>query len=141
LDEFYARLKRVKDFHHRYPNRHVDGFDLELKGIVGDAEDEDLETEVEDRERSQLVVLLGLMCPAMSSLFSGEERYGLCLDLYTSHNQYNNLKNIKKRLQYLQYLDVFATVQNGLHAELLKEARHGKDYEAYVSSTHVFTYL
>jgi splicing factor 3A subunit 3 len=72
----------------------------------------------------------------MSSLFSGEERYGLCLDLYTSHTQYNNLKHIKKRLQYLQYLDVLGTVQNGLHAELLNETRHGKDYEAYISSVH-----
>ena len=74
----------------------------------------------------------------MSSLFSGEERYGLCLDLYTSHTQYNNLKHIKKRLQYLQYLDALATVQNGLHAELLKETRHGKDYEAYESPIHFF---
>jgi len=62
LDEFYSRLKRVKDFHHRYPNRPVDGFDLELRGIVGDLEDEDIDVEMEDRECSLLGLLLGLMC-------------------------------------------------------------------------------
>src|SRR5882757_1809592 len=60
LDEFYARLKRVKDFHHRYPNRPIDGFDLELRGIVGDPEDEDMDVEMEDCECSPLSLLLGL---------------------------------------------------------------------------------
>lgn len=60
LDEFYTRLNRVKDFHHRYPNRPIDGFDLELKGIVGDPEDEDMDVEVEDREWSPLGLFLGL---------------------------------------------------------------------------------
>lgn len=62
LDEFYARLKRVKDFHHRYPNRLVDGVDLELRGIVGDPEDEDIDAEAEDRKYFPLGILLGLMC-------------------------------------------------------------------------------
>ena len=61
LDEFYTRLKRVKDFHHRYPNRPIDGFDLELRGIVGDPEDEDMDADPEDRESSPLGLILGLM--------------------------------------------------------------------------------
>lgn len=61
LDEFYSRLKCVKDFHHRYPNRPVDGFDFELRSIVGDLEDEDMDVEIEDRECSLLGLVLGLM--------------------------------------------------------------------------------
>jgi len=61
LDEFYTRLKRVKDFHHRYPNLPVDGFDLELTGIVGDPEDEDVDVEGEDREWSPTSLFLALM--------------------------------------------------------------------------------
>jgi Splicing factor SF3a60 binding domain len=61
LDEFYSRLTRVKDFHYRYPSRPIDGFDLELRGIVADPEDEGMDVEVEDRERSPLGSLLELM--------------------------------------------------------------------------------
>jgi splicing factor 3A subunit 3 len=72
--------------------------------------------------------------PAINSLFSGEERYGLCLDLYASHTQYNNFRNLPKRLQYLQYLDVLATVDSSpLHSELTKEIRHSKEYETSVA--------
>jgi splicing factor 3A subunit 3 len=68
--------------------------------------------------------------PAINSLFSGEERYGLCLDLYASHTQYNNFRNLPKRLQYLQYLDVLATIDSApLHSELTKEIRYSKEYE------------
>jgi splicing factor 3A subunit 3 len=71
---------------------------------------------------------------AVNSLFSGEERFGLCLDLYASHTQYNNLKHMSKRLQYLQYLDVLATVESTpLHSELSKECRHTREYEQYVN--------
>lgn len=71
-----------------------------------------------------------ILFEAINSLFSGEERFGLCLDLYTSHAQYNNFKNLPKRLQYLQYLDALASVDSSpLHSELTKEIRHLKEYE------------
>ncbi|KAG8759437.1 hypothetical protein FRC14_005917 [Serendipita sp. 396] len=123
LDEFYARMKKVQEYHTRYPNQVINGFDIELAGILGEEENDEIEEE-----------------DLINTLFSGEERYGLCLDLYTSHTQYNNLRHLPKRLQYLQYLDALAAVEdNSLHSELTKECKHSKEYENYV--TGLYSYL
>ncbi|PVF99953.1 hypothetical protein CPB86DRAFT_845446 [Serendipita vermifera] len=126
LDEFYHRLKKIQDHHARYPNQEINAFKVELDALMEDLEDVDNEEFEQD--------------DPINTLFSGEERYGLCLDLYTSHTQYNNLKNLSKRLQYLQYLDVLATVGSSpLHSELTKECKHSKEYENYLSG--LYTYL
>ncbi|CAG7848852.1 Splicing factor 3A subunit 3 AltName: Full=Protein noisette [Serendipita indica DSM 11827] len=126
LDEFYKRFKKLQDHHTRYPNQPINGFEIELAAMVDDME-EQMDDEYEQDD-------------PINTLFSGEERYGLCLDLYASHTQYNNLKNVPKRLQYLQYLDALATVSNGsLHPELPKDCKHSKDYENYLSG--LYTYL
>ncbi|KIM29435.1 hypothetical protein M408DRAFT_328707 [Serendipita vermifera MAFF 305830] len=126
LDEFYVRLKRIQDYHARYPNQELNGIEIELANIVETVEEADNE-EYEQED-------------PINSLFSGEERYGLCLDLYTSHAQYNNLKHLPRRLQYLQYLDVLATISSSpLHSELTKECRYTKEYESYLSG--LYTYL
>ncbi|KAG8810434.1 hypothetical protein FRC17_002939 [Serendipita sp. 399] len=123
LDEFYTRLKKVQDYHTRYPNQIVNGFEIELAGILGEEDEEELDEE-----------------DPINTLFSGEERYGLCLDLYTSHTQYNNLKHLPKRLQYLQYLDALTAIETGgLHPELTKECRYSKEYENYL--TGLYSYL
>ena len=38
--EFYARLKKIREFHLKYPDQPADPFELELAGLMG--EDEDL---------------------------------------------------------------------------------------------------
>lgn len=78
---------------------------------------------------------------AIDTLFSGEERYGLCLDLYASHSQYNNLRHLPKRLQYLQYLDALASSDKSLHPELGKECKHTKEYEQYVPHPPILVVL
>lgn len=137
LDEFYVRLKKIKDHHARYPNQVTNAFEIELNATLEDAEELDNE-EFEDNNRKYVCLCHdnsgSIFSPAVNSLFSGEERYGLCLDVYASHTQYNNFKHISKRLQYLQYLDVLAAVESlPLHSELSKESRHTKEYEQYVN--------
>jgi splicing factor 3A subunit 3 len=45
--QFYTRLKKISDFHRKYPNTPADAFDLELAGILGSGE---LKEDQEDRE-------------------------------------------------------------------------------------------
>ena len=134
LDEFYKRFKKLQDHHVRYPNQITDGFELELSTMVDEIE-EQMEDEYEqDDRKSHCYAGSHADSPeAINSLFSGEERYGLCLDLYGSHTHYNNLKTAPKRLQYLQYLDALATIGDApLHSELPVDCKHSKDYEKCV---------
>lgn len=53
LSEFYSRLKSIKDYHMKYPNEVVGGFQLELAALIEDKNfegGEDDEDEEEDRE-------------------------------------------------------------------------------------------
>lgn len=55
LTQFYARLVKIKDHHRKYPDQVVDGFQLELDGILKAGyhpDNEEVEFEVEDREHA-----------------------------------------------------------------------------------------
>ena len=50
LDEFYGRLKKIKDHHTKYPDEVVGGFELEIAALVeDDYHGGDDEEEYEDR--------------------------------------------------------------------------------------------
>lgn len=49
--EFYARVGKIKDFHTKYPNQVVGGFQVELAALVdNDVDEEDEEDEQRDRK-------------------------------------------------------------------------------------------
>ncbi|QRV87864.1 splicing factor 3A subunit 3 [Ceratobasidium sp. AG-Ba] len=124
LTDFYAKLKKVKDHHHKYPDGATNGFSLELKGLLeGGAAPAEEGVEVDD---------------PFSRLFSGEESFGRYVDLNANHTEYNNLKGLGKRfLPYLQYLTILAEVgapdaTGQLGAELGEKTRFSKEYETCV---------
>lgn len=50
LDEFYKRLKRIQEYHARYPNQVVNAFEVELGNMMDEFEEmENEEFEQEDR--------------------------------------------------------------------------------------------
>ncbi|KAG8949278.1 hypothetical protein FRC04_008880 [Tulasnella sp. 424] len=114
--EFYARLKKIREYHLKYPDQPADPFELELAGLMG--EDEDL---LDVGENEDTVALL----------FSGEESFGRYLDLYQSHSAYNNLKNLPRHISYVQYLDILAKIKDDgvLHADLAQDIKLTKDFE------------
>ncbi|KIO17790.1 hypothetical protein M407DRAFT_227443 [Tulasnella calospora MUT 4182] len=124
--EFYSRLKKIREYHLKYPDQPADPFELELAGLMG--EDEDL-MDVEENEDT------------VALLFSGEESFGRYLDLYQSHSAYNNLKNIPRHISYVQYLDLLAKIKDDgvLHADLAQDIKLSKDYEIYVNG--LYNYL
>ncbi|KAI5119507.1 hypothetical protein M0805_002443 [Coniferiporia weirii] len=126
MTEFYSRLSKIKEYHLKYPDQVVGGFELELAALVdndvGEADGDDYEEE-----------------DPISLLFSGEESYGRYLDLYVHHTAYINLKNIVKRLSYLQYLDALTAAEHGLiHQEIPRETRYSKEYETYITALHSY---
>ncbi|KAG8884070.1 hypothetical protein FRB97_005292 [Tulasnella sp. 331] len=125
LNEFYARLKRIKDYHMKYPEQPSDPFELELGGLLG--EDDDL-YDAEDNE------------DPVALLFSGEESFGRYLDLYAHHSQYNNFKTLPRHVSYVQYLDALSKVldEKTLHQELSSTIKLSKDYEAYVTALYAY---
>lgn len=54
FNEFYARLKKIRDYHLKYPDQPADPFSLELGGLIG--EDEDLNDVEENEDRESLRV-------------------------------------------------------------------------------------
>ncbi|KIJ37377.1 hypothetical protein M422DRAFT_33717 [Sphaerobolus stellatus SS14] len=125
LAEFYTRLDKIKEYHTKYPDTVVGGFELELAALVDEPGPEG-EDDYEDED-------------PVSFMFSGEEVYGRYLDLYANHTMYNNLRNLPKRITYLQYLDLLATAQKGsLHKDLPQETRTTKDFEAYLLALHTY---
>ncbi|OCB84850.1 hypothetical protein A7U60_g8071 [Sanghuangporus baumii] len=127
MSEFYSRLGKIKEFHMKYPDQVVGGFELELAALVNDDTGEGNDDQDEEED-------------PISLLFSGEEAYGRYLDLYTHHTAYANLKNIGKPPSYLRYLDILAATEYGLlHQELPIETRHSREYEDYI--TGLYSYL
>ncbi|KAG9099637.1 hypothetical protein FS749_000770 [Ceratobasidium sp. UAMH 11750] len=132
LTDFYSKLKRVKDYRHKYPDSATNGFDLELEGLLGGGAPGTAEDGVEQDD-------------PFSRLFSGEESFGRYVDLNANHTEYNNLKGLGKRfLPYLQYLTILAEVgapdaAGQLGAELNEKTRFSKEYETYLSN--LYTYL
>jgi hypothetical protein len=53
LDEFYVRLKKIQDYHARYPNQVTNPFELELNEMLEDVEEVENE-EFEDNNRKHL---------------------------------------------------------------------------------------
>lgn len=58
LSEFYSRLGRIKEYHLKYPDQVIGGFELELAALVDDEVDENEEDEYEEEDRK---------CPQWSS--------------------------------------------------------------------------
>ncbi|KAF8165493.1 hypothetical protein B0H34DRAFT_241401 [Crassisporium funariophilum] len=125
LSEFYSRLGKIQEHHHKYPDALPVGLDLEIAAFLDEpGQDGDDDFEEED---------------PIALLFSGEEGYGKYLDLYANHTAYNNLKNIGKRPGYLQYLDLLLAAQTGpIHSELSKDTRLTKDFETYIRNLHAY---
>ncbi|KAG9002045.1 hypothetical protein FRB94_004137 [Tulasnella sp. JGI-2019a] len=125
LTEFYSRLKRVKDYHMKYPEQPSDPFELELGGLLGEEED------LYDAEDNEDPVAL---------LFSGEESFGRYLDLYAHHSQYNNFKTLPRHVSYVQYLDALSKIreEKTLHQELSSTIKLTKEYESYVTSLYAY---
>lgn len=82
--EFYDRLKKIKDYHRKYPNEAVEPMELEFM----------------DQQVSESKLA------ALDDMFSGEESGGRNLDLHEVHELYMNLKSLK-RTNYLGYLSEF----------------------------------
>ncbi|XP_033635336.1 splicing factor 3A subunit 3-like [Asterias rubens] len=87
FQEFYARLKTIKDFHRKHPNEIAVPLSHEYERM-----DEERSKSGED---SQTLVE-----------FTDEEGYGKYLDLHECFDKYVNLKNVEK-IDYLTYLANF----------------------------------
>ncbi|KAI7907060.1 uncharacterized protein BX663DRAFT_426963 [Cokeromyces recurvatus] len=114
FNEFYERLKVIKEHHRKYPNEPVELPEIEFTNMVKRKEEEDFEE--------------------LEKLFSGEESLGRYLDLNAVHILYINLKGVKK-LDYLQFLsefDDFATIYP-------KSTKSSEDYKHYLNE--LFDYL
>ncbi|PFH51384.1 hypothetical protein AMATHDRAFT_142586 [Amanita thiersii Skay4041] len=126
LSEFYSRLVKIQEHYSKYPDSVPGGFGLELAAFLDDPEQELGDEDYEEDD-------------PISLLFSGEEVYGKYLDLYASHRVYCNLKNIGKRPGYLQYLDILMTANKApLHADLSREVRTTKEFEAYLKGLYEY---
>ncbi|KAL5636706.1 hypothetical protein ACGC1H_000615 [Rhizoctonia solani] len=129
LNDFYAKLKKVKDHHHKYPDSATNGFALELDTLIEGAVPGSEGGEIDD---------------SFSRLFSGEESFGRYVDLNSNHTEYNNLKHANKRfLPYLQYLTILTEVgapdaTGQLGAELNEKTRFSKEYETYLTNLHSY---
>lgn len=101
LEEFYRRLKDIKDYHRRNPNELVESLDRELHTL----------RQVDALE--------------LETIFSGEEGFGKYLDLHSLFERFINLKGIEK-VDYVTYLDEFYR----LHL-LLKDLKSNSEYKRY----------
>jgi splicing factor 3A subunit 3 len=106
-NEFYRRLKAIKDYHRRYTNDGIEPMELEFLNRNLE-EDEDVE-----------------------AAFTGEEALGKYLDLNVSFEQYLNLKGVKReKMTYLAYLNEFDRFE-----DIAKETKSTPDYTKYVTHT------
>ncbi|KAL3314407.1 Splicing factor 3A subunit 3 [Cichlidogyrus casuarinus] len=112
FDEFYKRLKMIKDFHHIHPGEISVPLSIEYDKFK------------ELRENH-------LEAGATIIEFSDEEGYGRFLDLYEVYDKYINLKGIIK-LDYLSYLRSFE--------RLFEVARDKKNqqYKEYLESLIIY---
>ncbi|KAH3739064.1 hypothetical protein DPMN_045710, partial [Dreissena polymorpha] len=86
FQEFYSRLKNLKDFHRKHPNEISVPMSVEFDEINKLKENADDNTNMVE--------------------FSDEEGYGKYLDLHECHTQFINLKGIEK-IDYISYLSTF----------------------------------
>jgi splicing factor 3A subunit 3 len=149
LNDFYAKLKKIKDHHHKYPDSATNTFALELDALVEGPVVNSEGGETDDCgcifQLAQLKRELTTFGIAFSRLFSGEESFGRYVDLNANLTEYNNLKHSGKRfMPYLQYLTILAEVgapdaTGQLGAELGEKTRFSKEYETYVGVRSNFT--
>jgi len=85
FNEFYKRLKNIKDYHRRYPNEVGSYMDVEF-GIL-------------ENRREEIV-------EGLETTFTGEESYGRFLDLNSVYEMYINLKQFE-RIDYNTYVNEF----------------------------------
>ncbi|KAG0233238.1 hypothetical protein BGW42_007551 [Actinomortierella wolfii] len=112
FEEFYNRLRIIKDHHRRYPNETVEPMELEFV--------------MEPPTPEQLA--------ALDDNFTGEESVGRYLDLHELHQMYLNLKQLK-RASYLQYLSEFT-----LFEQIPKEDKMscGHAYQQYLDAMNAY---
>ncbi|KAI8520637.1 PREDICTED: splicing factor 3A subunit 3-like [Branchiostoma belcheri] len=85
FQEFYSRLKAIKDFHRKHPNEISVPMSVEFE-MVKEARENPTDEAMVD--------------------FTDEEGYGKYLDLHECFEKYINLKGIEK-VDYITYLNVF----------------------------------
>lgn len=111
FQEFYSRLKQIKDFHRRHPSEAISvpmsiEFDELKKVREGTAPTSETEQPMVD--------------------FTDEEGYGRYLDLHECYEKYINLKAVANKIDYISYLMHFDKL-----FEIPKEKK-GADYKAYL---------
>ncbi|CAG9579737.1 unnamed protein product [Danaus chrysippus] len=113
FQEFYARLKQIKEFHRKHPNEICVPMSVEFEELAKIRENpsEDYTTPVE---------------------FTDEEGYGKYLDLHECYEKYINLKGIEK-IDYITYLSIFD------HLFDIPRERKNSDYRNYIRA--LLTYL
>ena len=113
FNEFYARLRNIKDFYKKHPNEISVPLSLEYDEFV------------KLRKNGGDVNLVD---------FSDEEGYGKFLDLNECFQKYLNIKGIE-RIDYLHYLTTFDQL-----FDISKERKSNQDYRDYLSSLHEYLY-
>lgn len=113
FQEFYSRLKQIKDFHRRHPGEISVPMSVEF--------DELRKLRENPPEDSAMVQ------------FSDEEGYGKFLDLHECYDKYVNIKGVE-RLDYIGYIQAFEKL-----ADIPKE-RKGADYRAYLTTLYEYLY-
>lgn len=108
FQEFYARLKQIKEFHRKHPNEVSVPMSLEFEEIARQRENPSEDTTVPVE-------------------FTDEEGYGKYLDLHECYEKYINLKGIEK-IDYITYLNIFD------HLFDIPKERKNSDYRVYIRS-------
>lgn len=106
FQEFYTRLKSIKEFHRRHPNEISVPMSIEFEMLAEDRGDptEDMQTLAD---------------------FTDEEGYGKYLDMHECYDKYINLKNIEK-IDYLAFLASFD------HLFEIQKERKNAEYRRYL---------
>ncbi|XP_070568018.1 splicing factor 3A subunit 3-like [Ptychodera flava] len=107
FQEFYNRLKVIKEFHRKHPNEISVPMSVEFEELSKARENpsEEMNSMVE---------------------FTDEEGYGKYLDMHECYHKFINLKNIEK-IDYITYLQMFDRL-----FEIPKERKLNADYRRYL---------
>ncbi|KAJ8026577.1 Splicing factor 3A subunit 3 [Holothuria leucospilota] len=111
FQEFYNRLKMIKDFHKKHPNEISVPMSIEFEALSLERENPDEEGAVANNDVD----------------FTSEEGYGKYLDLHECYIKYTNLKGVDgENIDYVTYLTLFDRL-----FEIPKE-RKSADYKRYL---------
>lgn len=117
FDEFYSRLKAIKDFHKRHPGEISVPLSIEFQN---------LQLARSDPKKCE---------ESLPVLFSDEEDFGRYLDMNALHQQYLNLKSVSY-LDYITYLASFDRLFE--YPRELKNAQYKKYVKAMVDYFYNF---